>query len=416
MPSDEIAFLANIAHVAHADGKLSSNEQNMIESVRKELGFKKSDLSAALKLVENGTYAMVPVGSFSNQVRNLAAVLRVAYADSDLGQMEDGLVLSFSTAIGINAEQLERMRAEIQPQLQQQGMKCSICGAESPKDSKFCAKCGNSLVEVANDIQVKTDIPRSGIAIEFAESTSASFPKALELAKLSSGFQPCLKGKKTWYLATFDSGRITEALPLAEALSGLRNRSLYMDGEEQQWDEVFAFIWCSSQRANSYRPVEYCFGKDENRINPWGCKQAKMEWTDWANWFCYGRWEKSGLIGQKVQWRFHKERITHELSTNLFRYRFCPHFNIKLPELILRNMPDTIVPGTNSDWDYHQNYTEVPGAIKVIQQEHSSGFSTSNEFWADGVRPKGLKVLAEILVKSFGDMGADPGLVKALIK
>jgi len=86
----------------------------------------------------------------------------------------------------------------------------------------------------------------------------------------------------------------------------------------------------------------------------------------------------------------------------------------RLFELVLQYIPDVVVPGSDSDWDYHQNYTEVPGAITVVQRERNSTFT--NEFWADGVRPKGLKVLAEILVKAFGDMRVDPNVVKALTK
>ncbi len=416
MPAEDITLMANIIQVAHADGKLTGAEQALIETVRKELGIKKGDLSAAQKLVDSGSYVMKPAGSFSTQVRTLEYALRVAYSDGDLGSLENGMILAFGAAIGVSQEQLERMRAEAIAQATTTGMRCSSCGADNPADSKFCSKCGINLAILDQEVQVKYEVPRSGITIEFAESISASFPKALEVAKSASDFQQCVKNKKTWYMANFSSGRITDATPLAETLSGLRNRSVYIDGEEQQWDEVFAFVWCSSQRDLAYRPIEYCFGKDENRINPWGCKQARMEWTDWSNWFCYGQWEKSAFIEKKVQWRFDKNRIKHELSTNIFRFRYCPHLNTRLFELVLQGIPDIVVPGSDSDWNYHQNYTEVPGAIKVVQQERNSGMTFTNEFWADGVRPKGLKVLAELLVKAFVDMKADPSPVKTLIQ
>ena len=416
MSAEDISFMANIIQVAHADGKLTGTEQALIETVRKELGIKKGDLSAAQKMVNNGSYVMKPVGTFSTQVRNLEYSLRLAYSDGDLVSLENDMVLAFGAAIGLSQEQVEKMRGEAIAQATTAGIRCSSCASENSPDSKFCAKCGNNLSIPDQEVQVKYEIPRSGITIEFAESTGASFPKALDVSKSASDFQQCVKNKKAWYMANFTSGKITDATPLAEALSGLRNRSLYIDGEEQQWDEVFAFVWCSSQRDLAYRPIEYCFGKDENRINPWGCKQARMEWAEWANWFCYGQWEKSGFIGKKVQWRFDKNRIKHELSTNIFRFRYCPHLNTRLFELVLQGIPDIVVPGSESDWEYHQNYTEVPGAIRVVQQERNSGMTFTNEFWADGVRPKGLKVLADILVKAFVDMKADPSPVKALIK
>ena len=71
-------------------------------------------------------------------------------------------------------------------------------------------------------------------------------------------------------------------------------------------------------------------------------------------------------------------------------------------------------PGRKSDWDYHQNYTEVPGALKVVQTERNSGISFTNEFWADGVKPKGLKALSEILINAFVEMKADPNPVESI--
>jgi hypothetical protein len=109
-------------------------------------------------------------------------------------------------------------------------------------------------------------------------------------------------------------------------------------------------------------------------------------------------------------------RIKHELATRLFRFRFCPFLNTNLSELVLRYLPDKVVIGSDPNWDYHENYTEVPGAIKIIQKENRSGFSFSNEFWADGVKPKGLKVLADILLKAFSELKIETDSVKALLK
>ena len=181
-------------------------------------------------------------------------------------------------------------------------------------------------------------------------------------------------------------------------------------------DEVFGFAWCASERDKSYRPVEYCFGKDENRLNPWGCKQARMDWTDWADWFSYGEWVKSGLLGKNIQWKFDKKRIRHELTTKLYRFRFCPYLKTALSESILRHFPESVSPNTDPDWNFHQRYDEAPGAIKVVQKEKSDGYTYTNEFWSDGVRPKGLSVLGTILTQAFRDLSMTKTSVKALIK
>jgi len=416
MIKDSIPFMANIAKVAHSDGTLSAIELGQMEAIRKELKFKKSDFNAAVRLVQNGDYSITLVGSFADQVKNLEAILRVAYADDDLNDFELKFINEFRVAIGIHQEQLDKLSNEVISSLKQQGKICPSCGDENAADSRFCAKCGANLDTTIQDIKVQFEVPRSGITIEFADSTAASFPKVLEIAKSKEGYQSCLKDKKTWHLVVFPSGQVSDTLPLAEALSGIRNRRLYVDGEEKHWDEVFGFVWCSSQRGSAYRPFEYCFGKDENRLNAWGCKQARMDWTEWARWFCYGRWEKVGVLGKHLQWRFDKEKIRHELTTNLYRYRFCPYLNTALSEAVLRHFPDTVDPVSGPDWDYHQQYEEVPGAIKVVQKDKSEGFVISNTFWSDGVKPKGLRVLADILTKAFHDLGIAPTSVKALLK
>lgn len=416
MIADPIPFLANIALVAHADGKLSASELGQLEAIRAELKFKKGDYTAAIRLIEQGGHKMTPVGSFADQVLNLEMILRVAYADDDLDHAEAALVEEFCKAVGIYQDQLDRLCREVMASLKRHGKVCASCGSSAEAEARFCPKCGTSLISEETAVQVELNIPASGIAIEFAESSAALFASALEIAKATQGFQSCQRAKKSWYLAVFPSGSLSDALPLAQALSGIRNRRVYFDGIEKQWDEVFGFAWCASQRATAYRPIEYCFGKDENRINPWGCKQARMDWMDWADWFSYGRWEKSGFIGSKVQWRFDKERIRHELATNLFRYRFCPHVRSEMAEAVIRHLPDTVLPGSDPNWQYSRQYEAVPGAIKVVEKDRSDGFVYTNEYWSDGVRPKGLSVLAGILSKALADIGGGEISVQNLLK
>lgn len=413
---EQVPFLANIAYIAQADGKLSANELGQLEAIRKENGFKKSDLQAAFKIVEGGTYKLVPVGTFADQVKNIEYILRVALSDSDIDVNEMKLIETFSDMVGISKDQLLKIHNEVLSSMKQVDKVCPGCASENTKDSLFCAKCGASLETSEKDIQVKVDIPKSGIAIEFAESTAANFPKAFEIASKLPGFNKYQKGKKTWHLVVYPNVEIHEALPLASALSGIRNRKIYLNGEEKSWDEIFGFVWCASQRNTAFRPEEYCFGVDDNRINPWGCKQSRMDWSDWADWFCYGRWERIGMLGNKYQWIFDKDRIKHELSTQLFRMRYCPYLDTKLAERVLYYLPDKIVIDSDPNWEYHANYSEVPGALKIIKKEKQADFTFSSEFWADGVKPKGLHVLAEILLKAFKDIGLDVNVVKAISK
>jgi len=92
-----------------------------------------------------------------------------------------------------------------------------------------------------------------------------------------------------------------EVIKLAGLLSGLKNKKCYLDGEELDWDTLFGFVWCAGEREKAYRPIEYCFGKASKQLNPWGCIQAHMDWTEWANWFSYGRFEKQGSASHNAE-------------------------------------------------------------------------------------------------------------------
>jgi hypothetical protein len=194
-------------------------------------------------------------------------------------------------------------------------------------------------------------------------------------------------------------------LPLAAALSGIRNREVYIDGLAQLWDDIFGFAWCAANRDISYRPLEYCFGKEDNRLNPWGCKQLHMEWTSWAEWFRYGKWEKVGFLKGKIQWQFDKDRIRHEVLMKRHRYRFCPYQIPNLVETVVKHLPDVVMPETDSNWGFHQQYEQIPGAIKIVNKDASDTFSITREYWSDGPQCIGLKIFQDVLTQALHELG-----------
>lgn len=130
-----------------------------------------------------------------------------------------------------------------------------------------------------------------------------------------------------------------------------------------------------------------------------------MEWTEWAQWFSYGRWQKAGLVRSNYVFVFDKERIRHEVATNLYRYRFCPHMHTQLVEAVLKHFPEQVEVTPNGDWKYSHAYEALPGAIKITESEGSGNLVFTNEYYSDGVRPRGYAVLANILKKAFSECG-----------
>jgi uncharacterized tellurite resistance protein B-like protein len=403
---EKMLYLANVLHIAFADKSLSARETAALEEVRKSIDAKKGILASAQKAVESGSYTLVKVGSFADQVRNLEDMLFVALADQDLNESENALVCGFARLIGLTQAQVDQLVTETSRRCDAASheITCPSCSKSATTQARFCPSCGQALASAdAASVQTGFEIPKADYAIEFCESTAGTFASALDLAKATGRMQTATKNKKTWYLVTFPRNAFADMVPVASSLAGIRNRKVYLDGQELPWDEVFGFIWCATQRAAAFQPIEYCFGKDENRINPWGCRQARMEWTEWARWFSYGRWQRTASVRGIYAFVFDKDRIRHEVATNLYRYRFCPHLRPLFIEAFLKYLPDQVEVTSDGPWKYNRAYEELPGTIKISEREGSGNFAYTTEYYSDGVRPRGYAILADLLKKALDE-------------
>ena len=192
---------------------------------------------------------------------------------------------------------------------------------------------------------------------------------------------------------------MSNIVKLIENLKGLRNRKAYLNGNPVVWDELFGFLWCMQQRQSAYRSAEYCFGADDKQLNLWGCKQIRMDWTEWAEWFLFGQFRNKDIFV------FDKKRISHELKSNMHKFRFCPFLRIKLIETVFQLLPDEVKVSKGSGWQYKENYQETPNSIKIVEKVKYEGFTDTNEFYADGVRPIGFEIANNILKKAFNQCG-----------
>jgi hypothetical protein len=411
--SEPIPFLANIILVAHADGNLSPVELEQIELIRNELNVKKGDLKEASKLVEQGSYTLTPVGSFADQVKNFEMMFRVAYCDNNLEKTEGSILIEFCKSIGLTRDQLNIIKEDVLNLLKQQIVTCLSCGATITSDVKFCGKCGVSLTKQVEKTQSEIKIPNSGLAFKFPESAGASFPKALEVARISDDFQTCKINKKNWYLAVFESNNISDVMPMVEALKGIRNRQIFIDGKEMDWNEVFAFKECIWQRSRAYQPNDYCFGKEDEELNPWGCVHTNMSWIEGSELFIHGNWEEPEIPGGEVRWRLDKDKIQNELEMRLHRYRFCPHIKMELCAAVLKYLPEVVAPDSDPLWSYNEDYEGLPGSIKISVEDYDGEIE---EVLSNGVKPIGYGQLELILFKAFDEMGIKDISIKNLIK
>ncbi|HDM10136.1 MAG TPA: zinc-ribbon domain-containing protein [Desulfobacteraceae bacterium] len=228
---ERIAYLANIIAVARADGRISPMEKSVITRIQKRIKAKKSELNKAESRAESSEFEITPVGRFSVKIQNLEDMIHISVVDGSLDTSEKSVVIEFAKAVGVTQEQFKTIVAEVKNYLASETntVPCPKCETPIPRSAKFCPNCGSSILEADKEaaIAVSYEIPKSGLALEFAESTASSFPEAVRIAKAAPICTTAVKGKKTWYLAAWPTIEILEAMKLANNLKGLRNRCVF---------------------------------------------------------------------------------------------------------------------------------------------------------------------------------------------
>lgn len=401
----KVRYLMNVIGLVRADNLLSPRESDAIELIQGSIGARKIELNKAYKMVESQEFSPEVVGAWSDQVKNLEHIIYAALIDGGINANEKSYILNFARQVRISQEQLNIVISDVKSAIisNTQETKCPSCGANITATAKFCPECGSNIVvaEASQSVAVSYEIPTKGVAIEFAESSAANFGMALKAMKSAPINGECTRAKKQWYLACWPKQNIADAFELIDNLKGMRNRKVYLDGEEQQWNDVFDFVYCANARKAAYRPNEYCFGIDEKRLNIWGCRKASMDWNEWSNWFGYGEYSKTGILGRTVTFSFDKSRIRHELETNLYSCRLCPYLRFDLIEAVLEEFPEQVTPSQNGDWRYKRDYSETPGAISVKETTRSDGMSFTDEYYSSGVSPVSVYVGLAILKRAF---------------
>jgi hypothetical protein len=280
---------------------------------------------------------------------------------------------------------------------------CPNCQYPNENNSKFCQECGLGLCIDGNSktssrkgkttaretIAELEPPPKVGITIEFPFSTAQSFDFAVECAKKFPTFRQYGEDKKAIYRVTFEPSEMASALDLIEHLKGWRRRTVYVDGEKVTWDSVFSFSWCYERKKASYKPELYCFGyENEYEFNVWGCIQARLPFTENAEWFCWGRW-----LNQQGDWHFDKERIRHELEKALYAYRYCPALQPGLVEDVLSALPEVVNPFKDNNWKFVERWGEEssPGLLVTVDR-----YGFKEQVLMKGVSPNGRNVLKEM--------------------
>lgn len=385
-------YLENILRVIRADDVLAPEEEQFIELVRVRIGAKKRSLSAAQKAASEAetTPSLASFDRFSIRIANLEDMIEATLVDGEVSPSEKSLLRDVARSTGLNDGQLQQLVREAARRHATMPSKCPSCGEATAPDAKFCGSCGQDLSKPTDrqKTSLSFSVPSDGIFIAFARSTSASFSKCLELAKKSGSFQQIDRDGKEWFAASFSKDQMLDAAALASPLGSLKNREVYVDGSLREWRDVFGFVSCAENRRVAYSPIQYCFGLDDDRLNIWGCRRIRMDWTAWDDWFTFGEFIDA------TRFAFDRQKIVHELRLRTAKVRHCPHFRAEFVEAVVDHLPKTAAVGKNTGWKYQECYEPNPKAIRV-KVRHSDGWTETIK--AIGVRPTSADLAEQII-------------------
>lgn len=79
-------------------------------------------------------------------------------------------------------------------------------------------------------------------------------------------------------------------------------------------------------------------------------------------------------------------------------------------------LPAEVKISSRSGWKYKESHEQTPTSIKVVQKEKEDGYTYTNEFHSDGVKPVGHAVASQILTKAFNACGVVDVKIKELTR
>ena len=369
-PKEEAAYYANVLAVASADGKIAPTARDLLEDLQKRLKLKKNTVRLAEKTVLDADWAPAPLGTFAHQVDNLETMVAVALSDGELTESEIRIIAAFANAIGLSQLQMDVIVAGVKERLE-------TCDPSPSSDFQTL---------------VKFDPPNTGVAIEFAETTSNRFPDILAAWNAAPVRQKIVKDNKAWYLAAWPHGTLDDLIPLALLLSPLTHKQVRIAGQVRSWWRTLGFARCAEKREKAYNPSAYCFGLDGDwpAPNPWGCREIWVAWSQWERWGRCGRWEQHG---DRWLWHFDKPRMAHEINEGHRLVANCPWRTKALPETVLDLLPEWVDPFTDPDWTYQTVPPDTPGSLDV-----TDGTTRTS---ALGIAPKHGEVYRRLLENAF---------------
>ena len=95
------AHFASIAYIAMTDGKISEDEQNLLQTLAIKLGVNKSDVATILK--NPAQYPIVPSNSADERLERMHDLFDMIFSDQKIDAKELVLIKKYAIGLGYNS-------------------------------------------------------------------------------------------------------------------------------------------------------------------------------------------------------------------------------------------------------------------------------------------------------------------------
>jgi len=116
---EQIQYLANVYHVARANGRVEMVEDRVVEDMAKGIGAGYLQTRKALDMSAEKDFSVKLPARLSERIRNVEDMLFLAYCDQELGDLEKKVIVDFATQIGMTQKQVNIIRKETKARLKQ---------------------------------------------------------------------------------------------------------------------------------------------------------------------------------------------------------------------------------------------------------------------------------------------------------
>ncbi|MFT4801403.1 MAG: putative tellurite resistance protein B-like protein [Flavobacteriaceae bacterium] len=95
------AHFASIASIAMSDGKISENEQALLQTLAIKLGVNSSDMVEVLK--NPAKYPIIPSNSIEERLERMYDLFDMIFSDHKIDEKELGLIKKYAIGLGYNS-------------------------------------------------------------------------------------------------------------------------------------------------------------------------------------------------------------------------------------------------------------------------------------------------------------------------